>query len=59
MIISTLKIEWAINKTKTEILNRNLAAINEFLFHVEAEPFTTHKKAENLKRVAFKKIPVC
>jgi hypothetical protein len=35
---------------------RDLAAINEFLFYMEAEPFITPEKAENYKRVVFKKV---
>jgi hypothetical protein len=39
-----------------DVLLRNLAAINEFLFYMEAEPFVTPEKAENHKRVVFKKV---
>jgi len=54
--ISPHKIERAINETKAEILTRDLAAINEFLLYVEAEPFVAPEKAKNHKRVAFKKV---
>jgi hypothetical protein len=39
-----------------DVFLRDLAAINEFLFYVESEPFVTPEKAENHKRVAFKKV---
>jgi hypothetical protein len=41
--------------TLVEILSSDLVAINKFLHFVEAEPFITPEKAENFKRVAFKK----
>jgi len=54
--ISPHKIERPENETPAEILGRDLVAINEFLYYVEAEPFVTPEKAENRKRVAFKKV---
>lgn len=40
----------------TEVLLRDITAINDFLIGVEAEPFITPEKAENRKRVAFRKV---
>jgi len=40
----------------TDVFLRNLAVINEFLFYVEADSFVTPEKAENHKRVVFKKV---
>jgi hypothetical protein len=63
--LETSRLEKAISPHKIHGLNdealadaflRDLAAINEFLFYVEAEPFVTPEKAENRKRVAFKKV---
>lgn len=54
--ISPHKIEQANNGTPAEILSRDLTAINDFLFYVEAEPFVASEKPENFKRVPFKKI---
>ncbi|MDI1355113.1 MAG: hypothetical protein PSX36_09350 [bacterium] len=54
--ISPHKIERIENETLAEVLSRDLVAINEFLYYVEAEPFITPEKAENRKRVAFKKV---
>jgi hypothetical protein len=53
--VSPHKIERLDSETASDILVQDLASINEFLFYVEAEPFITPEKAENLKRVAFKK----
>ena len=53
--VSPHKIEHPENETPAEVLGRDLVAINEFLHYVEAEPFITPEKAENRKRVAFKK----
>jgi len=39
-----------------DVFLRNLAAINEFLFYVEAEPFVTPEKTQNRKRVPLKKV---
>ena len=44
--VSPHKIERANNETKAEILGRDLAAINGFLYYVEAELFITPEKAE-------------
>jgi len=55
-IISPHKIERSSNESPAEILTHDLIAINEFLHYVDAEPFITLEKAENRKRVAFKKI---
>ncbi len=44
------------NQQLTEVLLRDVTAINDFLIGVEAEPFVTPEKAENRKRVAFKKV---
>ena len=54
--VSPHKIERPENETQAEVLGRDLVAINEFLYYVEAEPFVTPEKAENRKRVAFKKV---
>jgi hypothetical protein len=53
--ISPHKINEGESSTGSEILSRDLTAINDFLHFVEAEPFITPEKAENIKRVAFKK----
>jgi hypothetical protein len=53
--ISPHKIKEGEASTSSEILSRDLIAINDFLHFVEAEPFITPEKAENIKRVAFKK----
>ena len=53
--ISPHKIERHENETSADILSRDLVAINEFLYYVDAEPFINPEKAENYKRVAFKK----
>lgn len=53
--VSPHKIETDFQGTNTELLARDLAAINEFLHFVDAEPFVTPEKAENFKRAAFKK----
>lgn len=53
--ISPHKIERANGETVAEILSRDLAAINDFLYYVEAEPFVTPEKGQNSHRVAFKK----
>lgn len=34
---------------------RDLIAINDFLYYVEAEPFSTPEKIVNRKRIAFRK----
>lgn len=54
-VISPYKITNPENETQTEVLGRDLAAITDFLNYVEAEPYTNPEKAENRKRVAFKK----
>lgn len=54
--ISPHKIHGLKDEVLSEVLLKDLAAINEFLFYVEAEPFITPEKAENHKRVAFKKV---
>lgn len=54
--ISPYKIETDFKGKNTKLLARDLAAINEFLHFVDAEPFVTTEKAENHKRVAFKKV---
>jgi hypothetical protein len=54
--ISPHKISGLKEEALAEVFLRDLAAINEFLFYVEAEPFITPEKAENHKRVAFKKV---
>ncbi len=54
--ISPHKISGQNDDALAEVFLRDLAAINEFLFYVEAEPFVTPEKAENHKRVAFKKV---
>jgi hypothetical protein len=53
--ISPHKISSEVNTSISDNLTRDLIAINEFLYYVEAEPFITPEKAENYKRVAFKK----
>lgn len=53
--ISPHKITNPENETQTEVLGRDLAAITDFLNYVEAEPYITPEKAENHKRVAFKR----
>ena len=53
--ISPHKIHGLKYEALADVFLRDLAAINEFLFYVEAEPFVTPEKAENHKRVAFKK----
>jgi len=53
--ISPHKITPPENETPTEILGRDLASITDFLNYVEAEPYTATEKAENRKRLAFKK----
>lgn len=54
--VSPHKIERAENETASEILVRDMVAINEFLYYVEAEPFITPEKTENRKRMAFRKV---
>jgi hypothetical protein len=54
--ISPHKIHGLKDEVLADVLLRDLAAINEFLFYVEAEPFITPEKAKNHKRVAFKKV---
>ncbi len=54
--ISPHKIHGLQDEVLADIFLRNLAAINEFLFYVEAEPFVSPEKAENHKRVVFKKV---
>ena len=53
--ISPHKINGDQGGKNPETLRRDLTAINDFLHFVEAEPFITPEKAENIKRVAFKK----
>jgi hypothetical protein len=53
--VSPHKIDRPENETPTEILARDLIAINEFLYYAEAEPFVTPEKAKNTHRVAFRK----
>jgi len=55
-VISPHKIHGLQDEVLADVFLRNLAAINEFLFYIEAEPFVTPEKAENHKRVAFKKV---
>lgn len=54
--ISPHQIHGLKDEALADVFLRDLAAINEFLFYVEAEPFVTPEKAENRKRVAFKKV---
>ena len=54
--ISPHKLPGLDNELLADVFLRDLAAINEFLFYVDAEPFITPEKAENHKRVAFKKV---
>ena len=54
--ISPHKLPGLDNELLADVFLRDLAAINEFLFYVEAEPFVSPEKAENHKRVAFKKV---
>jgi len=54
--ISPHKIHGLKDEELADVFLRDLAAINEFLFYVEAEPFVSPEKAENHKRVAFKKV---
>jgi hypothetical protein len=54
--VSPHKIPGLNDEALADIFLRDLAAINEFLFYVEAEPFVTPEKAENRKRVPFKKL---
>ncbi len=56
--ISPHKISSEANVTISDNLTRDLIAINEFLQYVDAEPYITPEKAENFKRVAFKKVRV-
>jgi hypothetical protein len=53
--VSPHKIDGLKNEGLADIFLRDLTAINDFLYYVEAEPFITPEKAENHKRVAFKK----
>lgn len=53
--VSPHKILRGDNETLTEILSRDVVAINEFLYYFEAQPFVTPEKAQNVKRVAFKR----
>lgn len=53
--ISPHKLPGLDNELLADVFLRDLAAINEFLFYVEAEPFISPEKAENHKRVAFNK----
>lgn len=55
-VISPQKIHGQQDEVLADVFLRNLAAIREFLFYVEAEPFVTPEKAENIIRVAFKKV---
>jgi len=54
--ISPHKIHGLKDEALADLFLRDLTAINEFLYYVEAEPFVTPEKAENRKRVAFKKV---
>lgn len=54
--ISPHKIQGLKDERMVDLFLRDLTAINDFLFYVEAEPFVTPEKAENRKRVAFKKV---
>lgn len=54
--ISPHRISGLENETLAEIFFRDMVAINEFLHFVEAEPYITPEKAENHKRVPFKKV---
>jgi hypothetical protein len=54
--VSPHKIDGLNNEALADVFLRDLAAINEFLFYVEAEPFVAPEKAENHRRVAFKKV---
>lgn len=54
--ISPHKIHSLKDEALADVFLRDLTAINEFLYYVEAEPFVTPEKAENHKRVAFKKV---
>ena len=54
--ISPHKIDGLNEGSLADHLIRDLAAINDLLHYVEAEPFITPEKAENHKRVAFKKV---
>lgn len=53
--ISPHKIPGLNDEALADVFLRDLAAINEFLFYVEAEPFVSLEKVEIRKRVAFKK----
>lgn len=53
--VSPHKIHLLNDERLADTILRDLTAINEFLYYVEAEPFVTPDKAENRKRVAFKK----
>lgn len=55
-VISPYKIEQQDNETHTDILTRDLIAITDLLHYVDAEPFIAPEKADNIKRIAFKKI---
>jgi len=53
--VSPHKIPSEANVTISDNLTRDLVAINEFLQYMDAEPYITPEKAENFKRVAFKR----
>ena len=55
-IVSPHKIQPPENETMADRLFRDLAAINDLLHYVDAEPFVTPEKAKNTHRVAFKKV---
>jgi len=55
-VISIHRISGLENETLADTFGRDLVAINDFLHFVEAEPYITHEKAENHKRVPFKKV---
>ncbi len=54
--VSPHKIHRLKDEAFIDIFMRDLTAINEFIFYVEAEPCVTPEKAEKHKRVAFKKV---
>lgn len=56
MAVSPNKMNDLNEMTQVDLLLRDLAAIYEFLFYMEAEPFGTPEKAENRKHGAFKGI---
>jgi len=52
--ISPHKIQGLNGEVLADVFLRDLIAINEFLYYLEAEPFITSEKAESVKRFSFK-----